>query len=127
MENSANSIELNQLPIIDRQDGLRLAGHNQAFADEILSLFIAELKTETDAFHKLLAENNLVDLQKQIHKLHGACCYTGTPRLKACIYHLETVLKTQQAADLANLLTQLSNEADALIAEHASMHSHASA
>lgn len=124
MEKSANSIALNALPIIDRQDGLRLAGQNQAFADEILNLFIAELKAETQAFHALLAENNLVDLQKQIHKLHGACCYTGTPRLKACIYHLETVLKTQQAADLASLLTQLSNEADALIAEHKNAHAH---
>jgi two-component system sensor histidine kinase BarA len=124
MEKSANSIALNALPIIDRQDGLRLAGQNQAFADEILNLFIAELKAETQAFHALLAQNNLVELQKQIHKLHGACCYTGTPRLKACIYHLETVLKTQQAADLASLLTQLSDEADALIAEHKNAHAH---
>lgn len=119
MEKSAELVNLSELPILDRQDGLRLAGHNQALANDILDLFIGELEAETTAFHHLLNENNPTELQRRIHKLHGACCYTGTPRLKACLYHLETILKTNQAADLASLLTQLSGEASALIAEHA--------
>lgn len=119
MEKSAELVTLTDLPILDRQDGLRLAGHNQALADDILDLFIGELDAETTSFHSLLAESNLTELQRRIHKLHGACCYTGTPRLKACLYHLETVLKTKQAADLSVLLTQLSSEANALITEHA--------
>lgn len=119
MEKSAELVTLTELPILDRQDGLRLAGHNQALADDILDLFIGELEAETNAFHQLLAENNLVELQRRLHKLHGACCYTGTPRLKACLYHIETILKTKQAVDLSSLLTQLSNEANALVNEHA--------
>lgn len=118
MEKPADLATLNNLPILDRQEGLRLAGQNQALADDILNLFINELDAETQLFHRLLAENNLTELQRCLHKLHGACCYTGTPRLKACLYHLETVLKTKQAANLASLLTQLSSEASALITEY---------
>jgi signal transduction histidine kinase/ActR/RegA family two-component response regulator len=47
-------------------------------------------------------------LLKQVHKLHGACCYSGTPRLQAASLALEEILKggadaEQRQAALAEL------------------------
>lgn len=118
MEKLAKLTTLDALPVIDRRAGLKLAGENPALADEIMTLFIRDLSPEVLAFHALLAEKNYAELQKRLHKLHGACCYTGTPRLKACLHHIETLLKMQEVADLPELLSQLDHEAQALMTQH---------
>lgn len=125
-EKTIDIINLGNLPIIDKAEGLRLAGQNQDLANEILSLFMKDLTTEILAFNQLLAEKNYTDLQKRLHKLHGACCYSGTPRLKTCLYHIETLLKTNQRDDLAKALAQLTHEAEQLMTAYAKAESNSS-
>ncbi len=110
---------LDDLPILDQAAGLKLAGQNIALAEEILSLFIKELETEVPVFHTLLSSKNYQELQRRVHKLHGACCYTGTPRLKTLLHTLETELKSPIMENLAPILDQLDTEVRLLLAHHA--------
>ena len=54
-------------------------------------------------------------LLQQIHKLHGACCYTGVPRLKDLAELIETQLKQGKSlADLEPELLELDDVLQAL-------------
>jgi two-component system sensor histidine kinase BarA len=103
-------INLDSLPIIDWEQGKKLAGNNASLADEILGMLIQRLEKDL-ALIKELNEKSLHEaLRNEVHKLHGAVCYCGTPRLKATLMRLETDLKTNIMSDLPYLLDQLSNE-----------------
>lgn len=113
------ALTFTDLPVYDKAAGLRLAGDNQALADEIFDLFLAELQTDLPDFHALNLSKNYPELLRRVHKLHGACCYTGTPRLKALLNQLETDLKTHIMDNVASLLDQLDTEVHLLLLHHA--------
>lgn len=113
------ALPLGHLPVHDEAAGLKLAGDNQALAVEIFDLFLAELKTDLPDFHALHLSKNYPELLRRVHKLHGACCYTGTPRLKALLNQLETELKTHIMDNVASLLDQLDTEVHLLLLHHA--------
>lgn len=115
MGKSAEQVTLEDLPVIDKTEGLRLAGQNQALADDIMDLFIKDLTTEVVAINQLFSSQNYGELKTRLHKLHGACCYTGTPRLKSCLYHTETLLKTNQLDTLADALLAVTHEAQQVL------------
>ena len=53
------------------------------------------------ALQQALQDDNAQQVLQLVHKLHGACCYTGVPRLKSLAELLETQLK--QGKSLAEL------------------------
>ena len=55
------------------------------------------------------------ELKQQIHKLHGALCYCGVPRLKAIVMHLESKLKNNVIDTIPTLLNRLDNEVKCLM------------
>ena len=56
-----------------------------------------------------------MQLLQQIHKLHGACCYTGVPALKNLAELLETQLKQGKTpAELEPELLELDDVLQAL-------------
>lgn len=119
MDKKNHLLSLDDLPILDNAAGLKLAGQNAALAEEILDLFMKELKTEIPLFHTLLSSKNYQELQRRVHKLHGACCYTGTPRLKSLLHTLETELKSPIMENLASILDQLDTEVRLLLVHYA--------
>lgn len=103
-------ISIESLPIIDWAQGKKLAGNNTELADEILSMLIKRLEKDL-ALIKELNEKAAYDaLRDEVHKLHGAVCYCGTPRLKAVLMRLETDIKNHIMVDLPYLLDQLTHE-----------------
>lgn len=118
MDKKNHILSLNDLPILDQAAGLKLAGQNARLAEEIFGLFMKELETEIPAFHTLLSSKNYQELQRRVHKLHGACCYTGTPRIKCLLHTLETELKSPIMENLAPILDQLDTEVRLLQAHH---------
>jgi two-component system sensor histidine kinase BarA len=107
--------KLAQLPIIDWEEGIRLAGHKKELARDILNMLVRDLPHEVSSMQKLYKEQNFQELLKSVHKLHGAVCYTGTPRLKTLLATLETRLKTHIMNDSSILLDQLDTEVNHLL------------
>lgn len=108
-------MDIQHLPIIDFEQGLRLAGQQQALADDMLKLIIQQLPGEISTIKQSYTAKNYSELLTSIHKLHGAVCYTGLPRIKTLLAHLETQIKSNIMDDLPSLLNQLDNEVTLLL------------
>lgn len=109
--------QLKDMPVIDWEEGIRLAGHKKELARDILYMLARDLPNELKAIRQQYLDENYQDLQKTVHKLHGAVCYTGTPRLKTLLASLETRLKTNIMDGSSSLLDQLDTEVGRLL-EH---------
>lgn len=106
---------LQQLPIIDWEDSTRLAGHKKDLARDMLNLLARDLPQEMDSIHTLHNDKKFSELLKTVHKLHGAVCYTGTPRLKTLLSALETALKTNIMDGSSTILQHLDIEVGHLL------------
>lgn len=111
------TMDISNLPIIDWEDGLRLAGNRQDLANEVLDMLVKRLPGDIALIKQLNADGDYKALRDEAHKLHGAVCYCGTPRLKAVLSKLETDLKNNIMVDLPYLLDRLNDEAT-LVLEH---------
>ena len=80
-------------PIIDWELGIRLAGNKRDLAEDLLALFISKLAEELNTIKSLHQSENYPELTQRVHKLHGASCYCGIPRIKRVLAQLETELK----------------------------------
>lgn len=106
-----------QRPVIDWEEGIRLAGHKKELARDILNMMVRDLPREIALIHMQYKSKNYQEMARTVHKLHGAVCYTGTPRLKTALAALETRLKTNIMDDSSSLLDQLDTEVSNLL-EH---------
>jgi two-component system, NarL family, sensor histidine kinase BarA len=84
---------------IDWELGIRLANGNEELARELLTILKEELVTHKAKLIEHYTMQDWPELQKEVHKLHGATCYTGTPKLKDAACNLERKLKDFKAAD----------------------------
>lgn len=110
-------MELNNLPVIDDELGIKLAGNKKELANELLCLFMKNLNEEISSINELYTIKNYPELIRRIHRLHGAVCYCGLPRLKSVITQLETELKSNIMSNLPLLFNQLNAETT-LLFEH---------
>ncbi len=108
-------MENNKLAVINRNLAIKLAGNKKELAEEILALLIKDLPTNLVTFNRLHSEQNYSELLKQVHKLHGAVCYTGLERLKVVISRLETEIKNNIMVNSSSLLEQLDTEVKLLL------------
>ena len=90
-------------------------------ARDILALLERDLPDEMQTIHQQHQAKKYDELLKTVHKLHGAVCYAGTPRLKTVLAALETQLKTHIMDGSSSLLDLLDTEVSRLleqISEH---------
>ena len=104
-------------PSIDWQLALKRANQNQDTARELLTGFVQLLPDAIDTITVLWKTKNYESLKAEIHKLHGACCYTGLPRLQQLANQLEGALKLGQYDDANNHITDLLEEAEKVLSE----------
>ena len=97
-------ININDLPIIDKIEGVKLAGGRKDLANEILEMLVNRLKKDYSLIEQLNMESNYSALKDEVHRLHGAVCYCGTPRLKTVLFRLETDLKNNIMRSRSGLL-----------------------
>jgi len=97
--------------VFDKQLGITLAGGNEQLADELFPMLISELPTHRENLLIAQQENNIYDLKKHIHKLHGGTKYCGVPALLEAAASFETMvdLKEQDkfASGLENVITSI--------------------
>lgn len=103
---------------IDWELCLRLANNKADLADEMLAIFTKELSTTHEHIRSTFASKNYDKLHQYVHKLHGATCYCGLPKLKAIVANAETSLKTQQYEALDKQIHDLLAELKRIQAEY---------
>src|SRR3990167_11083825 len=106
---------MNELPIVNWDLGTKLAGNKREIAEELLALLINMLPTEMTEIDESFNQCDFVELQKRVHKLHGAVCYCGVPRLKQVLIKLETAIKTNIMDSLPLLIEELGAETNQLL------------
>ncbi len=112
-------LNLNHLPIFDLELSHKLAGQKHHLMLDLFNLLIKTLPKDSNTINKLYNEKNYSALQQHIHRLHGALCYCGVPRLKALIEHVELQLKNNLLENLSSLIGQVNQEIGALLKYHA--------
>ncbi|WP_233499712.1 hybrid sensor histidine kinase/response regulator [Glaciecola sp. KUL10] len=92
---------------------------NQQAAFEYLEEFVEELPTHVKQLEALWQQQDITELKVQIHKLHGASCYTGVSDLQKKCNEVEGLLKTNRLQDIAKPMSSLLLEIEAVIKDWA--------
>ena len=95
---------------LDWQECLRLSNNKEDLAKELLEMLKKDLPSFQAGINQALKTNNIQQLQNHTHKLHGACCYCGVPRLKQLAEQLESQIKTHKNDQLASLVKKVDQE-----------------
>lgn len=106
----------NNEPVIDWVLGTKLANNNRALAEEFLQIFIKGLPGELSAIKQAHAEHDIIKLRQHLHKLYGASCYCGVPRLKKSIAVVELAFKQNKFPEATSLFLVFEKEAAQLLA-----------
>lgn len=104
---------------IDFELGKKLAGNKEDLAQEMLEMLIAELPTDQAKIKKAYQNNNLHELREEVHKLHGACCYVGVPKLKSLARELEDAIAISATEKIQYYVAELINAIDHILKYHA--------
>ncbi len=88
---------------------------DEAAAKALLVDFIAELPSIISGMLESVANNKINTLFAEVHKLHGACSYTGVPQLQHICATIEAHSKIDPELDLDYHLNRLVDEADRVI------------
>jgi two-component system sensor histidine kinase BarA len=82
-----------ELADFDWSLALKRTNNNEQAALEILTQFIKQLPGLQTNIERYFMAQDYAEMQSFIHKLHGACCYTGVTKLHKLCEELESALK----------------------------------
>jgi len=100
--------------IIDWDLADSLASGSRELAKEMFSVLLADLPDDKREISAAFKANDFETMLKLVHKLHGAVCYSGTPRLKEAVFNLEVALKLKNE-NVDELYHVLCEQADLLL------------
>ncbi|NQY86919.1 MAG: two-component sensor histidine kinase BarA [Colwellia sp.] len=80
--------------VIDWSLAIIRTGGKEDLAREMLTGLVNSLAESQKCISKALVNQDINQLKSLIHKLNGACCYTGVPNLTNICQELETQLKS---------------------------------
>lgn len=105
------------LPSLDWQLAVKRTNDNHTAARELERDFVAMLPDSIDSIKQEWEDRNYNGLKSEVHKLHGACCYVGVPKLQSLADELETALKLGQHFLVDEQISALVLEAEIVIVE----------
>jgi two-component system sensor histidine kinase BarA len=79
--------------VIDWPLALKRSANKPDLAKEMFLGLVDSLPEAQQTIREAINQKDLELIKRQVHKLNGACCYTGTPNLAAITAQLETQLK----------------------------------
>ncbi|TLU59916.1 two-component sensor histidine kinase BarA [Thalassotalea litorea] len=101
--------------IIDWSLAIERSGNRPELAKEMLSMLLKSLPDTKAALQNQLDSNDQQGFVQVIHKLNGACCYNGVPRLEKVCREIETHLSEQTLDSIEPELLEMFDEIDKLI------------
>ena len=84
---------------IDWQLALSRTGNKVHLAKDMLSGLVSSLPETKSLINDAILSQDVDQIKSLIHKLNGACCYTGVPALGNITQEIETQLKQGQSLD----------------------------
>lgn len=78
---------------IDWQLALKRASNKEDLAKDMLSGLVKTLPETKVAIEQAITIEDVTQLKTLVHKLNGACCYSGVPNLGKIVHQIETELK----------------------------------
>ncbi|MGB1197692.1 MAG: two-component sensor histidine kinase BarA [Thalassotalea sp.] len=84
---------------IDWDLAIKRAGQKEALAKEMLQSLVSSLPSTNQDIVSAISDKNIGQLKTVIHKLNGACCYSGVPALGRIVHQIETDLKKGESID----------------------------
>lgn len=78
---------------IDWSMALERSAGKRDLAIQMLSMLIKSIPSTLEQIELHFEDANLEELIKVIHKFHGACCYTGVPKIRVLAEQIEVGLK----------------------------------
>lgn len=88
-----NHIDDDNAHIIDWSLAMQRAGNKVVLARDMLQGLVSSLPETKQMVSEALTSQDLEQLKTLVHKLNGACCYSGVPNLGKLTHHIETQLK----------------------------------
>ena len=109
-----------QSPAFDKALALKRCANKLALATDMHRMLLEQLDGDMEAIEAYAADGQRDELLEQVHRLHGATRYCGTPRLEQAAREMEVALK-QGARDeiIATSLRNLVEEAQRLRSDQA--------
>lgn len=101
------TLEDDELPVVDTELGITLAGGQPALAERMLAALLEsldEIEAELRRTYALDDESAFLDA---VHHLNGACRYCGVPQLALVAETLESRLRAQGIASVADIYVTL--------------------
>ena len=109
-------LQLPQSKHIDWELAQKCAGGKVDLAIDMLNMLLDSLPESRENINNAVEQDSTPDILKHVHKLHGACCYTGVPRMKSLANMIETEIKKSDSADnVVPELYELIDEIDNLL------------
>ena len=93
------------------------SGGSTAEAFQFLEDFVDQLKGFANSIEQAWKAQDAQAVIDKVHKMHGACYYTGVPRLEACSLETETLLKTSPLERNSKTISTLLFEIEQTIEE----------
>ncbi|MCQ4275263.1 response regulator [Stutzerimonas degradans] len=90
-------------PVLDEEEGLRLAAGKADLAGELLSMLLGSLDADRVAIRQARQAGDRQRQIERVHRLHGATRYCGVPQLRNACLQSETLLKQNSPAAEAAL------------------------
>jgi two-component system sensor histidine kinase BarA len=100
---------------IDWPLALKLANNEPDWAKKMLTVLAEELPDIKTELERALTQSDREQIGRLVHKLHGACCYCGVPRLKTVVEQFKTVVNPNNPETLNQFVQQLTAEIDAVV------------
>ncbi|QDP02008.1 two-component sensor histidine kinase BarA [Thalassotalea sp. PS06] len=101
--------------VIDWSLAIERSGNRPELAKDMLSMLLKSLPETKATLQKHLENNDQQGFIQAVHKLNGACCYNGVPRLEKVCREIETQLGEQDLASIEPELLEMFDEIDKLI------------
>ncbi|MDX1900395.1 MAG: Hpt domain-containing protein [Gammaproteobacteria bacterium] len=103
-------------PIIDKALNLKLANHDPDLARDVLHMLCTMLPNDIQTIETTLKQQDFIAAKNAVHKLQGAICYCGVPRLQDAISNLGKSLHQKEYAKIEEQMKILKDEAAHLTA-----------
>ena len=103
------------MPAIDWELCVRLANNKPELAKELLKIFVTDLSIAQTGFHQALQDKDIEKLNSLTHRLLGATCYCGVPRLKAVLTAMEILIKLPDITAMTDLLSVFDKEVNDIV------------
>ena len=103
------------ISLFSRTEALELAAGNEKLANDLTNMLLEELPEYLNQIKTALSDNDMKQLKKGTHKLHGASRCCGTPALRYAAEQLEYDIDHEITDHIASSTHRLIDEIEKLI------------